>query len=108
MVAGYYSANGQLYRFAAAELCAPDYREKAVSLVMAGGLMGAIIGPNLAMHTKNWLGLPFAGAYVALAGIALLSMAVMSYIEFPPVAPKKASDQTGRPLNEIMRQPVFL
>ena len=107
VVAGYYSANGQLYRFAAAELCAPDYREKAVSLVMAGGLMGAIIGPNLAMHTKNWLGLPFAGAYVALAGIALLSMAVMSYIEFPPVAPMKASDQTGRPLNEIMRQPVF-
>jgi MFS family permease len=42
VVAGYYSANGQLYRFAAAELCPPDYREKAVSLVMAGGLIGAI------------------------------------------------------------------
>ncbi len=108
VVAGYYSANGQLYRFAAAELCAPDFREKAVSLVMAGGLMGAIIGPNLAMYTKNWLEFPFAGAYVALAGIALLSMAVMSYIEFPPVVAKKASDHTGRPLNEIMRQPVFL
>ncbi len=107
VVAGYYSANGQLYRFAAAELCAPDYREKAVSLVMAGGLMGAIIGPNLAMYTKNWLEFPFAGAYVALAVIAMLSMALMSYIEFPPVLPKKASDQTGRPLNEIMRQPVF-
>jgi predicted MFS family arabinose efflux permease len=59
------------------------------------------------MHTKNWLEFPFAGAYVALAVIAMLSMALMSYIEFPPVPPKKASDQTGRPLNEIMRQPVF-
>jgi predicted MFS family arabinose efflux permease len=108
VVAGYYSANGQLYRFAAAELCTLDYREKAVSLVMAGGLMGAIIGPNLAMHTKNWLEFPFAGAYVALAGIAVLSMVVMSYIEFPPVVVKKASDNTGRPLEEIMRQPVFL
>jgi MFS family permease len=107
VVAGYYSANGQLYRFAAAELCAPDYREKAVSLVMAGGLMGAIIGPNLAMYTKNWLEFPFAGAYVALAGIAVLSMVVMSSIEFPPVVAKKASDHTGRPLREIMRQPVF-
>ena len=107
VVAGYYSANGQLYRFAAAELCAPDYREKAVSLVMAGGLMGAIIGPNLAMYTKNWLEFPFAGAYVALAGIAVLSMLVMSSIEFPPVVAKKASDHTGRPLREIMRQPVF-
>ena len=108
VVAGYYSANGQLYGFAAAELCTLDYREKAVSLVMAGGLMGAIIGPNLAMHTKNWLEFPFAGAYVALAGIAVLSMVVMSYIEFPPVVVKKASDNTGRPLEEIMRQPVFL
>lgn len=107
VVAGYYSANGQLYRFAAAELCAPDYREKAVSLVMAGGLMGAIIGPNLAMYTKNWLEFPFAGAYVALAGIAVLSMVVMSSIEFPPVVAKKASDHTGRTLREIMRQPVF-
>jgi MFS family permease len=59
------------------------------------------------MHTKNWLAFPFAGAYVALAGIALVSMAVMSYIGFPPVVAKKASDHTGRPLNEIMRQPVF-
>ena len=66
MVAGYYSANGQLYRFAAAELCQPDYREKAVSLVMAGGLIGAVIGPNLAIQTKSILGMPFAGAYVAL------------------------------------------
>lgn len=53
VVAGYYSANGQLYRFAAAELCKPDYREKAVSLVMAGGLIGAVIGPNLAIQTKK-------------------------------------------------------
>jgi predicted MFS family arabinose efflux permease len=108
LVAGYYSANGQLYRFAAAELCAPDYREKAVSLVMAGGLMGAIIGPNLAKYTKNWLELPFAGAYVALSVIALLSMALMACIEFPPVAAKKSSDQTGRSLHEIARQPVFI
>jgi len=108
LVAGYYSANGQLYRFAAAELCAPDFREKAVSLVMAGGLMGAIIGPNLAMHTKNWLDLPFAGAYVALAFIAVLSMVLMANIEFPPLPEKKASDVAGRPLQVIMRQPVFV
>lgn len=108
VVAGYYSANGQLYRFAAAELCAPDYREKAVSLVMAGGLMGAIIGPNLAMHTKNWLELPFAGAYVALAGIALLSIGLMSCIEFPKVATKKKSENAGRDIRAIMRHPVFV
>ena len=108
LVAGYYSANGQLYRFAAADLCLPDYREKAVSLVMAGGLIGAIIGPNLAIKTKDILGMPFAGAYVALAAIALLSMTVMSFITFPPTPVAKDSDAVGRPMSVIMRQPVFV
>ena len=67
MVAGYYSANGQLYRFAAGELAAPAFREKAVSLVLAGGLLGAVVGPNLANLTRDALGRPFLGAYLALA-----------------------------------------
>ena len=108
MVAGYYSANGQLYRFAAAELCKPDYREKAVSLVMAGGLMGAVIGPNLAIHTKSLLTMPFAGAYVALMVVAVLSMVVMTFIHFPPTPAVKSDDTGGRPLSQIMRQPVFV
>jgi len=108
VVAGYYSANGQLYRFAAAELCKPDYREKAVSLVMAGGLMGAVIGPNLAIQTKGLFDMPFAGAYVALMGVAALSMLVMSGVHFPPAPVVKADDVGGRPLGQIMRQPVFV
>ncbi len=108
VVAGYYSANGQLYRFAAAELCQPDFREKAVSLVMAGGLIGAVIGPNLAIQTKSLFGAPFAGAYVALMVVAVLSMAVMSFITFPPAPVAKADDTGGRPLGQIMRQPVFV
>lgn len=107
-VAGYYSANAQLYRFAAAELCTVDYREKAVSLVMAGGLIGAIIGPNLAIQTKNALSVPFAGAYIALAVVALFSMAVMFFISFPPMPVTKTNDEAGRPLGVIMRHPVFV
>jgi MFS family permease len=107
-VAGYYSANAQLYRFAAAELAAVDYREKAVSLVMAGGLIGAIVGPNLAMYTKNLLAFPFAGAYVALALVAVVSMSVMAFIQFPPAPAASSTDQPGRPLGVIMRQPVFV
>jgi len=52
-VAGFYNANAQLYRFAAAELVAPPAREQAVSWVMAGGLLGAIAGPNLAAGTRD-------------------------------------------------------
>jgi len=108
VVAGYYSANGQLYRFAAADLCKPDYREKAVSLVMAGGLIGAVIGPNLAIQTKSLLSVPFAGAYVALGLIAVASMVVMSFIRFPPAPVVNATGDEGRPLSVIMRQPVFV
>lgn len=111
VVAGYYSANGQLYRFAAAELAAPAYREKAISLVLAGGLLGAVAGPNLASATRTLLSVPFAGAYVALMGVALLAMALMSAIRFDPVPvsrPGAGAAPTGRPLRELLRQPAFV
>ncbi|WP_424858640.1 MULTISPECIES: MFS transporter [unclassified Tepidimonas] len=108
VVAGYYSANGQLYRFAAGELAAPAEREKAVSLVLAGGLLGAIAGPNLANHARDWLATPFLGAYLALAAVALVSMVVMAGIRFPadpPPAPGTA--RAGRSVLELLRQPTF-
>ncbi len=108
VVAGYYSANGQLYRFAAAELALPSFKEKAVSLVLAGGLIGAIVGPNLAARSRNLLSLPFAGAYVVLAGVALLAMVIMAFIQFPPNTAPPQGKSGGRPLLEILRQPVFL
>ena len=108
VVAGYYSANGGLYRFAAAELSTPDYREKAVSLVLAGGLLGAVVGPNLAAWTRTVLPTPFVGAYLALALVALLAMAVLALIRFPAAPAKAAGADTGRPLGQIMRQPAFI
>jgi len=106
VVAGYYNANAQLYRFAAAELAQPAFREKAISLVMAGGLLGGVLGPNLAARTRSLTEVPFAGAYLALAGVALLAMALLAFMQFPPPARQAASG--GRPLGEIMRQPVFI
>ena len=108
VVAGYYSANGQLYRFAAAELAPPADRERAVSRVLAGGLIGAVAGPNLASHTRDLLPVPFLGAYLALAAVALLSMAVMALIRFPAVPPTPAGAPQGRSTAELLREPVFL
>ena len=108
VVAGYYSANGQLYRFAAAELAEASFREKAVSWVMAGGLIGAIVGPNLASKSKSWFETPFMGAYVALTVVAVLGMVLMHFVKFPPVPEKPKGSSEGRPLFEIMKQPVFI
>ena len=109
-VAGYYSANAQLYRFAAVELAAASFKEKAISYVMAGGLIGAVLGPNLASRARSLTEVPFAGAYAALALVALVAIALMGWIDFPPAkaAPAGLKLDTGRPLMEIMRQPVFI
>jgi MFS family permease len=109
VVAGYYSANGQLYRFAAAELAAPAFREKAVSLVLAGGLLGAVAGPNLANHTRTLFSVPFAGVYVALVVVALASMACMAGIRFEALATAHGAAQPrGRSVAELMREPAFI
>ena len=107
VIAGYYNANAHLYRFVAAELAPLAAREKAVSMVMAGGLIGAAIGPTLAARSGGLLQAPFAGAYLALAAVALVAMVLIAMIEFAPPGQVRGSNG-GRPLREIMGQPVFI
>ena len=108
VVAGFYSANAGLYRFTGPELVDPAYKEKAISLVLAGGIVGAFAGPNLASATRSLLSVPFAAAYVALVGVALLSLAALSLIRFPPHKAPLPGAVSGRPLREIARQPAFI
>ena len=79
---------------------------------MAGGLIGAVLGPNLALRTRDLTQVPFAGAYLALAVVALLAMLLMAFITFPHAERDSAMTSKGasqgRPLGEIMRQPVFM
>lgn len=77
--AGYYNATAGLYRFAATELVEPAFKERAISWVLAGGILGAVAGPNLANVSRDVLPVPFAGAYAALVGVALVSMIVISF-----------------------------
>ena len=107
MMAGYYNANAALYRFAATELVEAAFKERAISWVLAGGILGAVVGPNLASATRDALPVPFAGAYALLVGIALLSLLTMSFIRSPPL-PLPNAAHPGRPLREIARQPVFI
>lgn len=106
-LAGYYNANAGLYRFAATELVEPAYASRAISWVLAGGIMGAVIGPNLANLTKDLLPVAFAGAYATLSIVALLSLGVMSFITFPPL-PVASAARPSRRLREIARNPVFI
>ena len=107
LLAGYYNANAGLYRFAATELVEPAFKERAISWVLAGGILGAVAGPNLASATRDALPVPFAGAYAALVGVALLALLTLSFITFPPL-PLPNAARPGRPLRELARQPVFV
>ena len=107
-IAGYYSANGQLYRFAAAELTEVSQRDKAVSWVLAGGILGAVIGPNLASWTRDLFDTAFLGAYLTLSIAALIGILVMQSIHFPEEYKTKHSLADGRPLKVILEQPVFM
>ncbi len=109
LIAGFYQANGHLYRFAAAELAGPDGKEKAVSWVLAGGILGAIAGPNIAAATKDVFAVPFAGAFLSLTLVGGIAAGVMSLIQFPRVvATKPTADDAARPLSVIIRQPLFV
>jgi MFS family permease len=97
---------GQHYRFAAAEVATPAYRPRAISLVMAGGVLSAVIGPEIVKHTRD-LAAPylFLGTYLVLAVLPVLCMVLLTYTRLPP---PPARDAGGAPLREIVARPAFI
>jgi MFS family permease len=107
LVWGTYNAFGQYYRFAAAEVASVDFRATAISLVLAGGLVGGILGPTASRYTVDLLDAKFMGAYLGLIVFALIAIALLRFVEVP----KRAAEEraaSGRPMREIARQPKFM
>jgi MFS family permease len=104
---GLYGAMSQSYRFAAADGASAEYRPKAVSWVMAGGVFAGVLGPQLVQWTMDiWPPYLFAFSFVMQALVALVAMAVLTGVDAPKPAP--ADLHGGRPLLEIVRQPRFI
>jgi MFS family permease len=104
---GIYNAFGQYYRFAAADAAATDFKAKAISYVMAGGLVGGIVGPEISKHTRDLVQPAFVASYASLFFFCLLAMAIVSRLRIAPT-PQGLADEPARPLREIVRQPVFI
>ena len=107
LVFGVFNAFGQYYRFVAAEVAPPDYRATAVSLVLAGGLVGGLIGPATSRLTIDLLPTRFTGAYLALVGFALVTLVVLSRTRIPDLTADE-KESSGRPLAVIAAQPKFI
>ena len=107
LVWGVYNAYGQYYRFAAADAATPDFRPMAISLVLAGGLVGGILGPQLSRWSVDLLDKRFMGAYLVLIAFAIVTMILLRFVRIPtPSAAERSS--SGRPLSVIVRQPKFI
>ena len=107
-VMGMYTAFGKYYRFAAADAASASFKAKAISLTLAGGILGGIIGPEMAKRTKDmFAGYPFLASYLSLAVVCLVAMLVLTRLDIPRLSASELKDP-GRPLGTIMRQPVFI
>lgn len=105
---GVFMGFGMYYRFAAADVAEPAFRPRAISYVLAGGIVAAIAGPELAKATSELFAPTlFAGCFAAIAVLGLATLLVLAFIRIPPPSEEERTGQ-GRPLSLIVRQPTFL
>jgi MFS family permease len=89
---GVYHAFGQYFRFAAAEVVSAEWKSRAISLTLAGGIVGGFIGPSVGKLTRDLLAPQYLASYASLIGFALASLAIAASLRFPPAA---ADEQHG-------------
>jgi MFS family permease len=107
LLAGTYNAFGQQYRFAAADMATSDWKAKAISFTLAGGILGGFVGPAAGEWTRNLWSVQFAATYAMLSVFALIALVIASCLRIPDMG-QAAGAQGGRPWGQIARQPVFV
>jgi MFS family permease len=107
LVSGIYTGSGGFYRFAAADTVAPGLRSRAISLVLAGGIVGGIFGPESSKLTRDLLETAFSGSFLSLVLLALVATFILRRMDLP--APS-AEERQGpvRSFGAIMSQPTFI
>ena len=98
---------GQLYRFAAVEAAPAQMRDRAIGLVMGGGVLAAFAGPWLARVSRELGEVPFLGSFVGLAALYALALVVLMLTRLPP-ASRTHGAGNALPLGKILRQPRFI
>ncbi len=105
---GIYTGFGNFYRFVAAEISLPKDKNTAVSYVLVGGIAAAIIGPNLAIYSKELFDIHFLGSFITVLILYGLNFINFTRMDLPPATITDTSKQVVRPIAEIMKQPVFI
>lgn len=105
---GSYQAFAQYYRFAAADVASVAFKSRAISWVIAGGVVAALAGPNIARATQGIGPAPFAVSFLVMIALGFVAFWLVASLEIPPAAVAAETTGPARPMLEIMRQPVFL
>jgi MFS family permease len=108
MLLGVYQAFAMYYRFAAVDCASDSFRSRAISLVMAGGVVAAIFGPWNASYSQRLISTyPEAGPFLVAAGLAMIATVLIALLEVPAVSEPEGSG-SGRRLGVIASQPAFI
>ncbi len=100
----YMSAQG-FFRFAAADTASAEFRPKAISYVMAGGLVSAIIGPQLVNLTTDAYVVPFVGVYMTIVSINVVGSGLLAFLKIPLPAKRAFDAPRGRTRLELLKTP---
>jgi predicted MFS family arabinose efflux permease len=105
---GLYASGHQSYRFAAADTASEEFRARAISWVLVGGIFAGVVGAQLVIATQNlWPPYLFAATYIGQSALALIAGAVLMFVNIPKPPPRSVVGD-GRPLLEIAREPRFI
>jgi predicted MFS family arabinose efflux permease len=105
---GFYASAHQSYRFAAADTASDEFRPKAISWVLLGGIFAGVVGAQLVIATQNlWPPYMFAATYIGQSALALIAGGVLMFVNIPK-PPPRSSVGDGRPLSEIAKKPRFI
>jgi MFS family permease len=108
MLMGVYMSAQGFFRFAVADTATEAYRPRAISLVMAGGLLSAVVGPQLVKLTAETTAVPFIATYGAMIGLNLAGLVLFRFLDLPPPAAPAPGSAAGRSRGELLRDPVIL
>ncbi|MCW5663903.1 MAG: MFS transporter [Piscinibacter sp.] len=104
---GAYQAFGQFYRFAAGEVADDAFRPRSISLVLAGGIVAALLGPAIGRLGGPMLSPTYVGSFLLLALVSLVAALLLTRLQMPAAPPAQAG-LVARPLALIVRQPTYL
>jgi MFS family permease len=108
LLVGAYQGFAQFYRFAASEVADAAYRPRAISLVLAGGAIAALLGPLIGSWGGPLLQPTYVGSFLLMAVVSLVATGVLAGLNVPAPTAARATGTTIRPLWQIVCQPAYL